>query len=481
MYILKNAWTNIKRNLGRNILIGIIILVITASSCIALAINTSGNKLIDSYINKNQLEVSFNLDMKNFRQDKNNDSNTTVDKLTIDDVKKYSDSDYVSSYYYTLETSLSSDEIEPIDMNEVFDKPEGDTNANKPADKPEGMDEGRGGQNQGDFKITAYSDVSYIDAFVSGTSKITDGNMITNEDKENNIVISEDLADENDLKVGDTVKLYSPSDSNQTYEFNIIGIFETESDSSDDNFMNIAALNSQNQIYITETAMNTILENTDNANSLNAKFYLKDSNDLDKFEKEVREKGLSDYYNVSDNTDQITATLKPIQNISNFSLTFLIIILIVGAIILAVINMLNIRDRKYEIGVLRAIGMSKSKLITQLILELFIIAVISFIIGTGIGYGLSQPVTNKMLENEISSYQEEQTKTENNFGGKGFNKPNLGMLASTNYVDNLDVSLNAITILELFGVSILLVIISGSVSALFVTKYEPNKILQNRN
>ncbi len=207
-----------------------------------------------------------------------------------------------------------------------------------------------------------------MDVFVSGTSKIADGNMITSEDKENNIVISEDLVDENDLKVGDTVKLYSPSDSNQTYELKIVGIFETESDSSDDNFMNIAALNSQNQIYITETAMNTILENADNANSLNAKFYLKDSNDLDKFEKEVREKGLSDYYNVSDNTDQIAATLKPIQNISNFSLTFLIIILIVDAVILAVINMRNIRDRKYEIGFLRAIRMSKQKLITQLIL-----------------------------------------------------------------------------------------------------------------
>ena len=147
MYILKNAWTNIKRNLGRNILIGIIILVITASSCIALAINTSGNKLIDSYINKNQLEVSFSLDMKNFRQDKNNDSNTTVDKLTIDDVKKYSDSKYVSSYYYTLETSLSSDEIEPIDMSELFEKNDDANNKNIPDDVPNILEQGRGGQN----------------------------------------------------------------------------------------------------------------------------------------------------------------------------------------------------------------------------------------------------------------------------------------------------------------------------------------------
>ncbi len=480
MYILKNAWTNIKRNLGRNVLIGIIILVVTASSCIAISINTSGNKLIDSYVNKNQLEVSFNLDMKNFRQDKNSNSDTTIDKLTVEDINKYGDSNYVSSYYYTLETSLSSGDIEAIDMSEIFKKSDEAPDDNY-GNKPDGGEENHSRPSQGDFKITAYSDISYNESFVEGTSKIVDGSMITNEDKENNIIISEDLAEENDLEVGDTITLYSPSDTSQTYEFKIVGIFETESNSSDDNFMNMSALNSQNQIYTTVTAINKILENDDNTNSLNARFYLQNSDDFDKFEKEVREKGLSDYYQVSNNIDQITATLKPIQNISNFSLTFLIIILIVGAIILTVINMLNIRDRKYEIGVLRSIGMSKIKLITQLILELFIIAVISFIIGTAIGYGLSQPATDKILEQEINSYQEEQMKTENNFGGKGFDRPNRGIMASSNYIDDLKISFNGITILELFGVSILLVIVSGSVSALFVTKYEPNKILQNRN
>ena len=412
--------------------------------------------------------------MKNLRQNNNEDSSAAVDKLTASDIEKYGDSNYVSNYYYTYETSLSSDDIEAIDMSEVFTKQEGEK-------APENGDEKRpDNRGQGDFKITSYSDVSYMEDFVNGTSKITSGTMITNDDEDNSIVISEELAEANSLKIGDTITLYLPSDSSVAYELKIVGIFETETDSSDDNFMNMSALNSQNQIYTTTNTMVKILENADNSNSLNAKFYLKDSNDLEKFTKEVRSKGLSDYYQVSDNTEQLLSTLKPIQNISSFSLTFLIIILIVGAIILAVINMINIRDRKYEIGVLRSIGMSKTKVISQLILELFVIALMSFIIGTSIGYALSQPVTNKMLENEIKNYQEQSTQTRENFGGDKF-KGQERFMDNANYVDTLTVTLETTTVLKLFGVSMLLVIISGAVAIVFVTKYEPNKILQNRN
>lgn len=38
MYILKNAWISITRNKGRNILMGIIILVIACATTISLAI-----------------------------------------------------------------------------------------------------------------------------------------------------------------------------------------------------------------------------------------------------------------------------------------------------------------------------------------------------------------------------------------------------------------------------------------------------------
>lgn len=243
--------------------------------------------------------------------------------------------------------------------------------------------------------------------------------------------------------------------------------------------MNMNALNAQNQIYTNITAINNILEDDDSSNSLNATIYLKNQDDLEAYTEEVKEKGLSDYYTLSDNSDEITNTLTPIKNISNFSMTFLIIILIVGAIILAVINMLNIRDRKYEIGVLRAIGMSKVKLILSLLTELFIVTVIAFIIGIIGGKLLSQPVTNKMLENEIASQQTQTENTRTNFGGRGFERPNE-QRATQNYEDSLKVTLDASTVILLFSFGLILVIVSGSVSAIFITKYNPNQILRNQ-
>lgn len=472
MYIIKNAWINIKRHLGRNILIGLIVLVVALSSTIALSINTSGNKLIESYKGKNELAVSFRLDMSKLRDESN-----TYTKLTVSDIENYADSDYVSSYYYTLDTSLSSDDIEAIDMSEKFEpKDNGD------APNGEMPDRGQGKENmdsQGDYKITAYSDPSYIENFINGTSKITSGSMITKDDEENHVVISEELATQNDSEVGDEITFYLPSDSSITYTFEITGIFETIDDSASDDFMNMNALNAQNQIYTTVTAINNILEDDDSSNSLNATIYLKNQDDLEAYTEEVKDKGLSDYYTLSNNTDEITSTLTPIKNISNFSMTFLIIILIVGAIILAVINILNIRDRKYEIGVLRAIGMSKTKLILSLLTELFIVTAIAFIIGIIGGKLLSQPVTNKMLENEINSQQVQTENTRENFGGRGFERPNERR-ATQNYEDSLTVTLDVKTIIILFSFGLILVIVSGSASAIFITKYNPNQILRNQ-
>ena len=52
MYILKNAFISIKRNIGRNVLIGIIILVVSCAASVTLAIRNSANSIIKSYEEK---------------------------------------------------------------------------------------------------------------------------------------------------------------------------------------------------------------------------------------------------------------------------------------------------------------------------------------------------------------------------------------------------------------------------------------------
>lgn len=474
MYILKNSWKNITRTKGRNILIGIIIIIITISSLVSISINKASNNLVKKYKNSNPTEITFDLDMMSLREDRNNNSSTEIEKLDEDSLLEYVNSKYVKDYYYTYQTSLSSDDIEAIDFSDLFKKDEDNDENNKDDNRPNDMKQDNR-MNQGDFRFIAYSDVSYIENFINGTNKITSGSMFESDTEENVIVISSALADENELEVGDTMKFYSPSDTDTTYEFKIVGIYESTSTDSNDNFMEMNAMNSENLIYIPISTIKNILSNNSN---LSAKIYLNSSDDIEAYEKEVRSKGLSEYYKINNNLDSVLETLKPIQNISNFSKVFLIIILVVGLIIIGILNMINIRDRKYEIGVLRAIGMNKLKVCLEFITELFIVAIISFVIGTSIGSFVSQPITNTMLKNEISSTEEEQNNIDNNFGRPGMERK--GFKSNINYVDNLNVKVDIITIVEELGVIIVITLLTSSIAVIWVNKYEPNKILQNR-
>lgn len=508
MYLFKNAWRNLTRNKGRNILIGIIITVITTCTCVALAIHKAGNNLVSTYTETNPLAVTFNLDMSKLRS-ASDTTKSSFQSLTVDDIKKYADSDLVKDYYYTLEASVNSTTASPVEDNS---RPTTDSNSND-SNAPQNDNKNDMKASVGDFRITAYSNFAYLTDFTDGTKKITSGKMVTGSSTSDECVISKDLASANSLKVGDTITLDLTSDSSKTYTLTIIGIYKDSSSSTSSSFMQMNALNSANQIYANTSTVQNILdaEGTDStklvaSNGLTAKFYLTSNSYLSKFTKEVKSKGLSSYYTVTTNKAEVESTLTPIKNISTFSMNFLIVIIIIGVVVLAVINFLNIRDRKYEIGVLRAIGMSKFKVTEQLVLEIFFVALISLAIGTTVGTIISQPVTNKMLASEIKSYSEQQSNTQNNFGGAGFGKPSEAMpsnstsssnntsssnkgngnaptmksMSTTNYVKSLKVHVDALTILELFGISIILTVASGAVASLVVNKYSPNKILQDR-
>ena len=105
-------------------------------------------------------------------------------------------------------------------------------------------------------------------------------------------------------------------------------------------------------------------------------FIVKNDELIDKFIGEVKEKGLNEYYTINTNLDELQNATKSIENVETFATTFLTITLV-----LFVINMINIRERKYELGVFRTIGMSKFKLTLQFVLELLIISIIMLTIG----------------------------------------------------------------------------------------------------
>ena len=193
-----------------------------------------------------------------------------------------------------------------------------------------------------------------------------------------------------------------------------------------------------------------VRESRTSINGIEAIYYLNHPDMLERFEAELRSKGLPDNYSVVSEATSFENVAGHLENLQSLTLTFLIIVLVLGAFIMVLLSVISIRERKYEIGVLRAMGMKKKKVALGLWVEIFTITCICFALGMGVGTMLSQPVSDMILAGQSNS-------------------------------TNVNVSVSLLTAMQILGVSLLLASIAGIISVSRITKCEPIKILMERN
>jgi len=218
------------------------------------------------------------------------------------------------------------------------------------------------------------------------------------------------------------------------------------------------------------------------------------------FEKAVTELGLSENYTVS--SSDLAAfenSLIPLNTLSTMAGWFFLIVLMIGGVILVVINIFNLRERKYEVGVLTAIGMKKRKVALQFVCELLIITFAAIVVGAVSGAAVSVPVTNALLQNQIESAENANNNLNDRFGfggdkggqmgegggrGQQFGNRGEGMINMMNpnasYIESVSSATNLVVILELIGVGLFLTIVSSLAAMVTIMRYEPLKILSNR-
>ena len=539
MYIFKNAWKNITRNKGRNILIGIIVIVIAAASSITLAIRESADNIVTAYQEKNKIEATIGMDRNNLMELLRKDNSSQedminafnkIESVTAEEIDKYGESEYVSEYYYTYDLSVDAKDIKEATDSLVKEttttktetttktRKYGDSNGGPPGMPPGGFGGFKTTTNRkttttktekifnekaqdGAFTLIGYNSYENMSKFISGAYTITDGE-VSSDFESDSVVISEELATMNDLKVGDKITFVDPKDSTKTYEATITGIYKENTESSS----NMASMfsNSANEIITNITFIKKILAgNEDLKPTITPTFVIKDIASVDKFSQEVKEKGLSEYYTITSNVEEIESATESVDNVKIFATTFLIITLIIGGVVLIVINMINIRERRYEIGVLRTVGMKRSKLSLQFMSELLIVAMVSLMIGAGIGSCLSVPVSNKLLANEISNASSKYDDIGKNFGmsrkekteekdaeksneenssennTKDFKDFNFG-IAKVNQVDSINAVVDFKVLAELLGIGLILTLLSSLASMIAIARFSPLQILKER-
>lgn len=555
MYIIKNALKCIGRAKGRNFLIGIIVFVLAASACIGLSIRQAAENAKETTMETLNVTATISFDRQSmmsgmkppsdeqgegnsppsFDREQFTESMSKAQSLTLEEYETYAQASTVQEFYYTQTAYCNgNDDFLPV----TTETEEEDTSSNSQSQgefnpfggggnpfggmNPMG---GKGGMMAGvntdsDFTIIGYSADAAMTDFADGIATITSGSMFEEQTEEYTCVISSELATYNSLAVGDTVVFANVNDEEETYTFTVCGIYETSSANEFTGAMFGANQDPANEIYTSAAALEKLIAASSEVSEtvtdeetgreyetavtgkVNATYVFADTAAYETFEEEVRTLGLSDSYTVS--SEDITAfenSLTPLNTLSTMAGWFLLVILIIGGVILMVLNIFNVRERKYEIGVLTAMGMKKRKVALQFICEIFVVTMLAVTVGAGIGAVSSVPVTNALLQNQVESQESNMTQVEQNFGRPGnmdfggMQKPSdMGetpsfegnpfgemMNKADNYITEIDSAVNGTVLLQMMGIGMLLTLVAGGVAVLFVMRYNPLKILANRD
>ncbi|EAF0642580.1 FtsX-like permease family protein [Listeria monocytogenes] len=496
MNFFKRAWLSMKARKGRSVLQLIIFTVVCVLILSGFTIQSAADKA--SELAREQLGGTVTLTVDREKQMQamrdeaaSSDSSSTESKpqfesspIDVSDANDLAKLNHVASYNYYSSTQALASGFDPIESS-------GDTSSSNDESSTTAETQGPGGGQGGpqmvdaDLSISGLLDSATSTDFEAGTSELTSGVAITSADKDKNVaMVEENLAEENDWKVGDSFTVTS-SDGNTKVTLKIVGIYKT-TDSGSDMAQNFSFLNPYNKVYVPYTVANTI-KGSNYKNTVDSAVYtMDDAANISAFEKEAKKVDSIDWdtFKLDANDTLYQQMIGPINSVASFSKNVVYIVSIAGALILGLLVMMQVRDRKYEMGVLLAIGEKRGKLIAQFFVEILIVALVSFGLAAASSHYVAQLAGNQLLAQQNSSTNETTTSTENRGpggGGQGgpggFGESVSNLTKNTEQIKELDIQVTLEDMLKMGGIGIGIAFISVLLPAALVLRMNPKTIL----
>jgi putative ABC transport system permease protein len=279
-----------------------------------------------------------------------------------------------------------------------------------------------------------------------GTFALKDGKVFASDSSENVAVIGSSLAEKNDLKIGSTFTAYDQV-------ITVVGIFD-----AGNSFAN-------NQVLMPIKTVQTL---TDQAGAVTSATVHVDSVENVSGVTTAATKALGDSADVTNNSETAETAIAPLKNIQTISLYSLIGAVAAGAVIILLTMIMIVRERRREIGVLKAIGASNIKIMAQFASEAVTLTLLGAVVGVVIGVAAGSPLTNMLVTNASSA-----TSTQQGPGGPGRGLRMVGSNVST-------VTANVGWEIVVYGlvVAITIAVIGSSLASLFIAKVRPAEVMR---
>lgn len=413
MYIFKNACKNLMRNGWRNTLVAVILTIMLAATTVVLLLRDAAGAWIRDFQNSFSIETTMGVDWSyaekhmQTQEVTNEDGSVSMvstfepEEVPMEVWDKIATSQYLKKAQLAACTGFVSDELQAVKMDESLSRMEGmtleelmDLFGVKTEEELYTIMSKKDAERIMDFKkdmigqIYCVSDPKLLYEFANGMRELSEGRFC---EKAGEVIVCEEFAKTNNLRIGDTFTVEGArKGDHDVRELKLVGIFT-------DHYANANAADvwvgvSASDMVATYETLSYLGFSDVYPLEESIHYYVKDTDSLPLFEEEARAMGLPDSYSMKYEIEDYESIVNPVEKMSDFAASFGGITLLVGTCVLVVLMIINIRDRKYEIGVLRAIGMKKSHVARGIIYESFTIVGFAAVLGVLLGRLLVKPV-----------------------------------------------------------------------------------------
>lgn len=482
MYLFQRAFSYIRKQKAKTVLLLVLFFIIANIVLAGLSIQNASEAAKILTRQEIGADVIYSTNISKLNTDiKNGVIDTTVKKESLDGVPLYSNfSLLLSSEYIESYDAISSYEVTTTNLSPfVYTTTETTTSTG-----------GGGGRSKailgtytgsGDLSFRTFTRTEPSD-FVDGVSILMEGRFASQDEIDNGslvVILEETLANLNGIQVGDYLSLTPTVEGFNTnaLDYEVIGIYQT-TEAEDDRTASMvsSSLLTQNRMYTPFNTLKTIGYSDEQLNSVlldKGVITLNDPLNVNSFMTSI-EGRLNLVYGIVSANDAVYEELAgPIDTLGQMSSVLVWIVVIAGAMILSLITALTINQRKNEIGILLAIGESKTKIVSQFIVEVVAIALIAFTLSTFSGLSIGKAISDVTLASFIS--QNDVTETYST---------GIGRQASTVTAEEIgpvemNIQFDPFVLAQFFAAGILISMISVAIPALYVTRFNPKQILTN--
>lgn len=190
---------------------------------------------------------------------------------------------------------------------------------------------------------------------------------------------------------------------------------------------------------------------------------------------------LGNKVDITSQAAQAAASVASLQSIAGLALAGVIGATIAGAVIVLLAMIMIVRERRHEIGVIKAIGGSNYKVIGQFVSEALTLTVIGTVVGLGLGVLVSGPMTSSLVAGQTAN-NAPTANVAGVGGGGGLAGTGRAFRGGLNQINtNLTQVSSSITpqiFISAISITLLIAIIGSAVPAWLIARVRPAEVLR---